>query len=104
MMDSDAVWAVAGPHVIKYIRGKEVGLTLKIIISRSEILQGRMPHESSRNITILCRMLWITNISTDRRWRKDAHLGSLAKWLVNTWIIPVHISVVQFSLAGCFGV
>ena len=23
-MDGDAVWAVAGPHAIKYIRGKEV--------------------------------------------------------------------------------
>ena len=23
-MDGDAVWTVAGPHAIKYIRGKEV--------------------------------------------------------------------------------
>lgn len=27
-MDGDAVWAAAGPYVIKYIRGKEVGLVL----------------------------------------------------------------------------
>lgn len=27
-MDGDAVWAAAGPRVLKYVRGKEVDLSL----------------------------------------------------------------------------
>jgi U3 small nucleolar RNA-associated protein 21 len=29
-MDGDAVWAASGPHVIKYHRGKEVNIIMRL--------------------------------------------------------------------------
>lgn len=57
-MDGKAVWAAAGTHVIKYLRGKEVCMRLSFAFELRSFVVGRTHNESSEPYTLVYHRFW----------------------------------------------